>query len=338
MEIIRSLISDSMLYFFMSFLVTAAISPIVISLLYKLHFTVRHVLNKDMKNKEFVKIHGWKSGTPTMGGIMIWLTVPILSWIVLPHSSVLKGFVLGFLIFGLVGFADDLFTMLNKKDNKLREFQNKFLFRIIKLSIMLLISIGFAYFIYSNLFGAATDQIKVIIIFEGIWKYLLLGAVLPVVIYIFDIYDGADGLSSGTLIINTLGMMGMLLLQGKYEFVPVLAMLVGSLLVFLYFNIPPARVWMGAPGAMAIGFGLYYVAIVTKNYIPFFFIIFVQFIDFLSSATQIFFLKFLDRKAFKIAPLHHLFEAIGWPEYKVVMRFWLTSAIFTAIGVWIGIS
>ncbi|MFH1547271.1 MAG: hypothetical protein ABIC57_02185 [bacterium] len=333
------LVSDSIFYLVISFLVSAAISPIVISLLYKLHFTARHVVNKDKKNKEFIKIHGWKSGTPTMGGIIFFITVPLLSWLILPHTDTLKGFVVGLLIFGLVGIADDLFTMYAKRKNKLREIQNHFLFRVIKLTIMYAISLAFSYIFFVKIGTVGYTNADILGFSVPVfYKYLIAGLVLPVVIYAFDIYDGADGLSSGTLIVNTLGMASLLLLLGRYEFVPALFMLTGGLIVFLYFNIPPARVWMGAPGAMSIAFGLFYIAIVTKTIVPFFIITLVQWIDFSSSVIQIFSLKFLKKKVFKIAPLHHLFEAIGWPEYKVVMRFWLTSLVTTIIGVWVGLA
>lgn len=339
MEILNSLISDSIYYLFITFLVSSALAPLLIALLYKLHFTVRHIVNRDKLNKEFVKIHGWKSGTPTMGGILIWITVPVICWIVLPHTITLKGFVIGFWIFGLVGIIDDLYTMYTKKSNKLRELQNKFIFRVLKLSIMFSISLAFSYFFFIRIGDTGISDIKALgIVFSGFWKYLLIGLVFPVVIYAFDVYDGADGLSSGTLIINSLGFAVLLLILGKYEFFPVLFILVGGLIVFLYFNIPPARVWMGAPGAMSIAFGLFYIAIVTRTIIPFFIITMVQWVDFATSVIQIFSLKFLKKKFFKIAPLHHLFEALGWPEYKVVMRFWLTALVVTILGIWIGLS
>jgi phospho-N-acetylmuramoyl-pentapeptide-transferase len=165
----------------------------------------------------------------------------------------------------------------------------------------------------------------------------IFGFVLSLAVYALDIYDGADGLFSGTLIINLFGLILLLIAQGNLDYLPLLFIIMGTIIVFLYFNIPPARVWMGASGAMPIALVLFFVAFMTDSFLAFFIMSLMQWIVFASSFLQIISVRLFKRKLFKIAPLHHHFEAVGWSEYKVVMRFWLFALVFTLAGVLAGL-
>jgi phospho-N-acetylmuramoyl-pentapeptide-transferase len=111
----------------------------------------------------------------------------------------------------------------------------------------------------------------------------------------------------------------------------------GVLIVDLYFNIPPARFWNGGPGAMPLGFTFFFIALLTNNLIPFFFITGITWAIMLSSMIQLVSMKFFNKRVFKIAPLHHHFQAVGWPQYKIVMRFWLFTAFACIVGIYLGL-
>jgi phospho-N-acetylmuramoyl-pentapeptide-transferase len=113
--------------------------------------------------------------------------------------------------------------------------------------------------------------------------------------------------------------------------------ILGVLVVDLYFNIPPARFWNGGPGAMPLGFVFFFIGVVTNNLIPYFFITGMTWVIMFSSMTQLISLKFLKKRVFKIAPLHHHFQAVGWPQYKIVMRFWLFTAFSSIVGIYLGL-
>ncbi len=322
--------------FFLSFAAAAILTPIIINLLYRLNMTVRHVVNKDEKNKDFVKIHGWKTGTPNMGGIMIWIIVP-LGLILLNISGAFPEFkplIWGFIIFGLYGFVDNFTVLLCKFNNKLRQLNDNFIFRIFKQLLVVFIGIALGYMMDELGFATYPN-------FDLESNFLVIGTfgvLLALSVTAFDIFDGADGLFSGSFIINFLGLAALLYLQGYDAILLPIFVILGTLVVFLYFNIPPARVWMGAPGAMPVGFALFFIAYITGNLIPFFIMTALQWAVLASSYLQIFAIRILKRKIFKIAPLHHHFESVGWPEYKVVMRFWLVSLMFTMAGVLVGLS
>lgn len=108
-------------------------------------------------------------------------------------------------------------------------------------------------------------------------------------------------------------------------------------MAFLWFNIYPARFFMGDTGAISLGTTLGVVAMLTNSALVLFVIVFIYVLESGSAATQLFSKKFLGRKIFLAAPLHHHFEAVGWPEPKIVMRAWIFTALTALIGVIIGI-
>src|SRR6185312_6964492 len=122
-------------------------------------------------------------------------------------------------------------------------------------------------------------------------------------------------------------------LQGKYDLAAFIGVMAGALLAFLWFNVYPARFIMGDTGSMGLGVLLAVVAFLTNSIflLPIIGIIFV--LEALSTIAQIFYKKVFKRKLFLSAPLHHHFEALGWPETKVTMRLWIIAAVVSIIGV-----
>jgi phospho-N-acetylmuramoyl-pentapeptide-transferase len=156
-------------------------------------------------------------------------------------------------------------------------------------------------------------------------------------IYSAELTDGLDGLMTGIFTIVDVAFIVLLLIQGQYTYIPILMIILGVLVVDLYFNIPPARFWNGGPGAMPLGFTFFFIGLVTNNLIPYFFITGLTWVIMFSSLIQLVSMKFFKKRVFKIAPLHHHFQAVGWPQYKIVMRFWLFTAFASIVGIYIGL-
>ncbi|KUK67087.1 MAG: phospho-N-acetylmuramoyl-pentapeptide-transferase, partial [candidate division WS6 bacterium 36_33] len=155
-------------------------------------------------------------------------------------------------------------------------------------------------------------------------------------IYSAELTDGADGLMIGIFTIINLAMLFLLTVQGQHEFIPILAIILGVQIIDLYFNIPPARFWNGGPGAMPLGFSMFFIALVTDNLLPYFLMSSITWIIMASSAIQMISMRFFKKRVFKIAPIHHHFQASGWPQYKVVMRFWLFTLFTCIVGIYLG--
>jgi len=149
--------------------------------------------------------------------------------------------------------------------------------------------------------------------------------------------DGLDGLNGGVLLIAFSSFAIISFAQNKVNLAAFCVAIAGALLAFLWFNIYPARFFMGDTGAMALGTTLGVVAMLTNSALVLFIIVFIYLIESGSAAIQLLSKKFLGRKVFLAAPLHHHFEAKGWPEPKVVMRAWIFTALTAVIGVIIGI-
>jgi phospho-N-acetylmuramoyl-pentapeptide-transferase len=115
------------------------------------------------------------------------------------------------------------------------------------------------------------------------------------------------------------------------------AAIAGTLLAFLWFNIPPARFFMGDTGAAALGITLGVIAMLTNSVIVLFIIVFIYVLESGSVVIQLISKKYFHRKVFLAAPIHHHFEALGWPESKVTMRAWIFTLVTASVGVIIGI-
>ncbi len=158
-------------------------------------------------------------------------------------------------------------------------------------------------------------------------------------LYASGVIDGIDGLSGGVFALVFFAYSGVAIVQSQYDLAAFCAMVAGSILAFLWFNIPPARFWMTETGSMALTLTLAVVVLMTDKLVDGYGISLFPIIGFLlvvtvaSNIIQITYRKFTGQKFFRIAPLHHHFEAIGWPSYKVVMRYWIIGMICAVLGV-----
>lgn len=311
-----------------AFLITVLLSPILIPFLRRLKFgqSIR---------EEGPKSHFKKAGTPTMGGLMIVFSIIITSIIMVKKvSAVPIGYELWLLIFALVGygflgFLDDYIKVALKRNLGLTSKQ-KMLGQIM---IGLIFYFILRYFEFDTSIQLPGTDIK----WELGWFYavlvvfMLVGASNAV-----NLTDGLDGLLAGTAAIafGAFGILAWMSMPQSEVTIFALAT-VGALLGFLVFNAHPAKVFMGDTGSLALGAAIAGIAILTKLEIILIIIGGVFVIETLSVIIQVLSFKTTGRRVFKMSPLHHHYELLGWSEWRVVTTFWIIGLIFAALGIYI---
>lgn len=340
MDILR----NSLQALFLTVVFSALLAPIMINLLYRFNQVSGIKKSKigggDGDNTLFMKImkSTTTNGTPNMGGVLVWIVVPVMTLLLVPVTPVIKTFLFGFILFGLWGFIDVvIFTNGFKKNEKMRQFQETFEWRMGKLIFSILMNIGVMFLLHKTGVVQSFNLTNLLLINFSPLVVSISGIIGQFAIYSAELTDGADGLMIGIFTIITIAMSITLFVQQKYEFLPILGIILGVQFIDLYFNIPPARFWNGGPGAMPLGFSMFFIALVTNNLLPYFLMSSITWLIMLSSMIQILSMKFFHKRVFKIAPIHHHFQANGWPQYKVVMRFWLFTAITCTLGVYIAL-
>jgi len=288
------------------------------------------------------------TNTPRMGGIVIWASVIltiILLWAFqfIFNSEVFSTLnylsrsqtwlpLCALLIGAAVGFVDDFLVVRGTGTH----FAGG-----LPLSQRLLV-VGFtallsAWWFYEKLGVHTVSLIGYGPIDLGI-LFIPFFVLVAIAIYASSVIDGIDGLSGGTLLFIFTAYTGIAVYQNQIDLAAFCATVVGGLLAFLWFNIPPARFYMTETGIMALTMSLTIVAFMTDtlgggeglSVLPVIGILLV--LTVLSDVVQLIAKKFFKRKIFLIAPLHHHFEALGWPAEKVTMRYWILGFVFAIIG------
>lgn len=310
-------------------------------------FLFKNKLGKNIRNDGstpiYSKLHAHKAGTPTMGGILIWGTTTVLIcllWFLdrIAHVSALhflnfltrKETLLplgAFLGASLVGMADDWLDV-KKRGHKGRGLRFRF-----KIWLYALVALIGAWWFYFKL-QFSTLHVPFFGTYDLGWWFIPFFILAVVAVsFAVDLTDGLDGLAGGTLMISFFAYGLIAYLQGKENLAALIAVVCGSLLAFLWFNVYPARFIMGDTGAMGMGVLLAIVAFLTHAVLLLPLIGLVFFLEASSTLLQLFYKRFMGRKLFLSSPLHHHFEALGWPETKVTMRFWILAAVFSILGV-----
>jgi phospho-N-acetylmuramoyl-pentapeptide-transferase len=311
------------------------------------HFLYKYKLGKKIRNSGitpiFSELHAHKAGTPTMGGILIWGTVLILillsyflSKIFPNHFFAYFNFLsrgetllpLGALIItALIGLVDDWLDVRGKGvfgggGLKLRH----------RVLIYTLIALFGALWFYFKL-DWTLIHIPFLGNFEiGAWYIPIFIFIIVATSFSVNETDGLDGLAGGTLLIAFAAYGIISFAMGRYDLATFCAVIIGALSAFLWFNIPPARFYMGDTGAMSLGVTLGIIAMLTNNALLLIPIGSVFMIESLSVIIQLISKKFRGKKVFLSSPIHHHYQAIGWPESKVVMRFWVVAGMGATIG------
>jgi len=321
-----------------SFVLALLLTPPLIKILEK------HKVGKQIRTEGapiFASLHQKKEGTPTMGGILIWFTTLVIALLlfilskIFDHAFDYLNFVSRaqtylplFSLIGaaLIGLADDILGVLKigSKGGGLNVKQKLVLYFIVAL-------VGASWFY----FKLGWDVIHVPFLGDisaGYWYVLFFIFVVMGTAHATNLTDGLDGLAGGVMLFAYLAMAVVAFVQGRFDLATFIGVIIGALLAFLWFNIHPAKFFMGDTGSMALGITLGILAMYTNTALLLPFFAFIPLIETLSVIIQLISKKLRKKKIFLSTPIHHHFEAIGWPEVKITMRFWIISAVSTTFG------
>jgi phospho-N-acetylmuramoyl-pentapeptide-transferase len=324
-----------------SFVFAIVSTPLLTHFLYK--YKMGKQIRDDGSTPLFSKLHAHKAGTPTMGGILIWATVLIISlaffylakflpWEIFTDLNFLSRketlLPLGALVASaLVGLLDDWL------DVKRLGYKKRGIKFSHKLLIYTAIAMFGAWWFYFKL-GFETISVPFFGDFQvGAFYILFFIAVVVGTAFAVNQTDGLDGLAGGTLLIAFASYAVIAFATGRYDLATFCGVIVGALLAFLWFNINPARFIMGDTGSISMGVTLALVALYTHTALILPFLGFIFVLEAVSTVIQIVSKKLRNgKKVFRSAPIHHHFEALGWPEPKIVMRAWVIAGVSAAIG------
>ena len=264
--------------------------------------------------------HQQKSGTPTMGGVMIVLAVTAATLLFAPLTVTTLLALFIFLGHFLLGFADDYIKVVKKRNLGLRAYQ-KLLGQLGIALVTILIGrhlLGHDTSVWVPVLGTSLDI--------GAWYYVLVVFVLVGTSNAVNLTDGLDGLAAGTVAVAAL-FYAMLLYGTDSSLMAFSAAIIGACVGFLWYNHHPARIFMGDTGSLALGGALAGIAILsrTEALLPIVGIIFVC--EALSVILQVASFKTRGKRIFRMSPIHHHFELGGWRETRVVYTFWGVGAL-----------
>ena len=315
-----------------------------------LHFLRKWNLGKNIRKTAtdgksaslYHELHKKKSGTPTMGGILIWTTTLLtiifsrgLSYLGIFEHSLLNRketylAVFTLITVALLGLVDDLYNIKGWGKSKGLNVKPKFLW----MTLFAVLGALWFYFKldYNSLHIPGIGDFHIGAWYIPLFIFIITGSANAV-----NITDGLDGLAGGLIIIAFGVYAGIAYAHGLLILAAFCAVICGATLAFLWFNIPPAKFYMGDTGSLSLGATLGVIAMLTDTVLVLPFIAFIFVIETLSVLIQLTSKKFFKKKVFKIAPLHHHFEAIGWPESQIVMRFWIVGGLTATMGLILGL-
>ena len=308
-----------------AFLVTVVLGPKFIEFLQSRKFG-------QFVREEGPQTHLIKAGTPTMGGIVM-LTGLLGALVVVarPNVATLTTLLLVAVVAG-IGFYDD-WQKISKKRPEGLSARYKFLLLTLAVVLADVLAVRYVgvtqtvlvpYFDRSLVLGPGVIGIALFSVF------LLL--VIAGTTNAVNLTDGLDGLAAGAAAIALLAYTAIAFLERQYDVAVICGAMVGAIVGFLWYNAHPADIFMGDTGSLAIGGVLAAAAVLTKTelLLPIVGGLFV--LEALSVIVQVFVFKLTGRRVFKMAPIHHHFEFLGWDENKVVVRFWIAQAAFSSVG------
>jgi phospho-N-acetylmuramoyl-pentapeptide-transferase len=271
--------------------------------------------------------HHGKAGTPTMGGLAIFLSI-MVPFLILSDYRATSLAVLGTaLAMAALGFADDII--------KLRKRRSLGVSGRVKLLVQALTAI--ALWLFLTQYVDLNDTLRLRVVDASVE----LGYVYPFLIFLVlagatngvNLTDGLDGLAAGcSAIVFLTYTVITFITPGEHDLALLSASLVGACVGFLWFNSFPASVFMGDTGSLGLGGAIAGLAVVTKTEILLILIGGIFVIEALSVAIQVIAFQRFRRRVFLMAPIHHHFELAGWSETKIILRFWIVAAICAAIG------
>jgi phospho-N-acetylmuramoyl-pentapeptide-transferase len=271
--------------------------------------------------------HFSKAGTPTMGGIIIFIAVSV-PFLILGSGTWQSMGVFGVAIAcALLGYADDYTKIAKRRSLGLRART--------KLIVTVLISLGLWWVASKRVGLPSTLRLRFVD------AQVDLGIAYPVLIYLVvagttsavNLTDGLDGLAAGCTAIVLLAYIGITFLtNGERDLAILSGCLVGACVGFLWFNSFPANIFMGDTGSLGLGGAIAGLAVMTKTETLLILLGGIFVIEALSVVIQVFSFQAFRKRVFLMAPIHHHFELRAWSETKIILRFWIVAAVFSAIG------
>ena len=321
-------------------LISLIFGPVIIGWLKKVNFG-QYIRKEHVES--LYDLHKHKQGTPTMGGVLIIISIALATFL---WSDILNIYVLmalgGFLFLGVVGFADDYIKVVKKRNLGLKA-NVKFLSQV-----FLALVIATFVMLYTQI--PTTLNVPFVKFFSaelGIFYLLFVIVVITGASNAVNLTDGLDGLATGCTIIAALAYSVLTYITGNFKFADYLnvfylqgagelsvfcAAMVGAGLGFLWFNSYPATVFMGDTGSLALGGGLGIVAIFIKKELLLFLVGGIFVIEALSVLLQVIWFKTTKKRLFLMSPVHHHFQLLGWPESKITIRFWIMAIILALLS------
>jgi phospho-N-acetylmuramoyl-pentapeptide-transferase len=347
-NVIRLLILSAL-----SAIISFILAPFLIKFLNKIQFWKKSARTKTITNEEATVFHSLHKerevSVPRGGGVLIWLSVLIIIFLFfilsfLPNPWWLKNVnflsrnetwlpLFTLVVASIVGLVDDGLTVFGKG----KYVGGGISFKR-RLAIVVLIGLIGGWWFYFKL-GWNTIHIPLIYnfpegidLFIGAW-YIPLFILVMLACWAGGVVDGLDGLSGG-IFSSIFGAFSIIAFtQGKVDLATFCAIIGGSLFAFLWFNIPPAKFYMGETGILGLTSTLAVISFLTDSVFVLPVIAGVLIIEVGSIILQLFSKKYFHKKIWHCTPIHHHFEAKGWPAYKVTMRFWIVGIVFAVLGV-----
>ena len=295
----------------------------------------------------FQKIHddGTELSTPRTGGMIVWVSVVLVVFLLGLVNAIFHNQITSKLYFvsrnqtvlplitliaaSLVGLADDFLQIFAKGTWA----TDPIILRYIKVSIILVLGIGIGWWFYAKL-GISQLYIPWFGFVQLGYLFIAFFVLVMISVWSSSVIDGIDGLSGGVLASIFMAYTLIAFFNNQVDLAAFCAVITGGVLAFLWFNIPPARFYMGETGMIGLTVTIAVVAFMTNTVLLLPIIAFPLFVTSASNVIQLGSKRLRHgKKVFLFAPLHHHFEARGWPKYKVAMRYWIVGIITAIIGV-----
>lgn len=351
MDILK-IIGPTVLTFFIGIFITPFFTRYFYK--YKMWKKSARTENLDGVSDTFAKIHNTEHevSTPRTGGMIIWVSVFLTVAVIFTLSRLFP--------FGLFGGAESIFNQLNffsrsqtvvplgafflaaligLFDDLLQIFgqgsyaRDPLIYRKIKILFVTLIALAIALWFHYKL-----DFVSIHVPFDGtlmlgLW-FIPLFMIVTLATFSTSVIDGIDGLAGGVFASSFTAFAAIAFLGNQYDISALAGAIAGGILAFLWFNVPPARFYMGESGALSLTVVLAVIAFLTDSVLLLPIIALPLVMTSLSVIIQVNAYKLFNKhRVFKVAPLHHHFQALGWPREKVVMRYWIVSVICAITGV-----
>lgn len=349
MDILK-VIGPTVLTFFIGIFIT----PFFTRFFYKYKMWKKSPRTESDTSDQFKSIHNTdhEVSTPRIGGVIVWVSVFLTVTIISIFSSIFPTGLLGgeesifqqinffsrsqtvvplgvFFLAAFIGLLDDLLQIFGQGSAA----RDPLIYRKIKILFVTLIGVAISFWFYYKLDFASVYIPFVGDLIIGMW-FIPFFVVVMLATFSTSVIDGLDGLAGGVMAACFTAFSAIAFLGSQYDIAALSGAIAGGILAFLWFNIPPARFYMGETGMLALTVTLSVIAFLTDSVLLLPIIALPLVATTISVLIQINVYKYFNhRRVFRVAPLHHHFQALGWSREKVVMRYWIVSVVSAVTGV-----